>query len=626
MDNREQIKNRMVKTAARLWGHPEDEPVSSFDPLVGLLFTACAVELEKINGEIEASRARLLDRAVQLLSPQALNGALPAHAIMHARSIEQQAMLRLTDQFFLAQRLNAGWESGANKYTDIYFSPTAAFHINDLSIRYLATGHQLFTCRDMVTKEVVAHCLPGKELSPAVLWLGFKGNAASLHHTQCYFDIKNEVSRELFYQHLPQSQWTCGHTTYQTIPGYNKSDISGEQLSIEQILLKKDTNSYKACEQANAYYKNRFITLKEYTISPPTETINAKEYMPAALLQAFDHKDHALLQEKNLCWVKVQFPENIPSTILQDVVCHFNSFPVINRRLYEMSYRMQDILNIIPLPTADTFFDVQEITDQEGVMHNVRHVQKQEKEKLTVVLRHGGVARFDERNAAAITEQLLQLLSDESAAFAVLGREFMAAEMKQLQQIMYKLEQQLHTRNLQRDETPFLVVRPVPSEKVTNLLVSYWSTKGSAANNIKAGSVLQAYKTADGFHHQDIVLLSPSVGGRDKLAPTDRVNAYRSALLSRDRIISMEDIKRFCQLQLGHKAKSIKVEKGVMVSQAVSQGFARTIDVYIGLHRKDYLDAQERSELTWWKDNLVKQLTGRSAGLTPFRVFIEQVV
>ena len=89
-----------MKTAARLWGYPEDETESSFDPLVNVLFSACALELEKISNEIHASRARLLERMVQLLSPEVLCSPLPSHAVMHAKSIDRTAWLEESDQFY----------------------------------------------------------------------------------------------------------------------------------------------------------------------------------------------------------------------------------------------------------------------------------------------------------------------------------------------------------------------------------------------------------------------------------------------------------------------------------------------------------------------------------------------
>jgi hypothetical protein len=271
------------------------------------------------------------------------------------------------------------------------------------------------------------------------------------------------------------------------------------------------------------------------------------------------------------------------------------------------------------------FFDMHEIGDLDGNMYNLRAVQKNAREKLNVILRQGGVGRFDERDAATIIENIIQLLSDESAAFSSLGRDFLAGEMKQLQQIMYKLEQQMISRDLQRESTPFLVVRQTGQKEISNLQITYWSTCGEAGNEIKAGTNLQAYKTSS-LYHSGATLVSPTVGGRDRLSASESITAYKSALLSRDRLISMEDIKMFCRLQMGHKARTVEVVKGVMVPRNVTQGFTRTIDVTIKLNRKDYMDAQEKNQLNYWKESLMLNLSKKSAGLTPFRVFIEQEV
>jgi hypothetical protein len=166
-------------------------------------------------------------------------------------------------------------------------------------------------------------------------------------------------------------------------------------------------------------------------------------------------------------------------------------------------------------------------------------------------------------------------------------------------------------------------VRKQKDEEFNNLTVSYWSTNGEKGNDIKAGTTLQTYKS-DGMTQAHCTLLTTTIGGRSRLSASESITAYKSALLSRDRLISLEDIKIFCRLQLGNTAKHIEVAKGVMVPRQVSQGFTRTIDVTIKLNRKDYMDAQERNQLQYWKDSLVLKLTEKSAGLTPFRVFIEQ--
>ncbi len=608
-----------MKTAARLWGYPEDETESSFDPLVNVLFSACALELEKISNEVHASRARLLERMVQLLSPEVLSGPLPAHAVMHARTVDDGATLIESDQFLCSQKINASYETAGTGYKDLYFAPSASFHINNAAVTYLATGHQLFRYREMISKEVITHCLPEKELEQGVLWIGLTGDRLNLHNTQFYFEIRNEVNKELFYKNLPQARWFYDDQELAALPGYNQENISGELLDIEQLLVRKNTAAWKFKAFVNAYYKPRFITIRH----PQNDRLTGKEGWPAGLSQAFNKNELLSLRAEKVHWLKVQFPENIASSVLQDVVCHINCFPVVNARLHETTYAIRDILNIVPMYTNDIFFDLQEISDLDDNVYNIRTLEKNVHEKLTVILRQGGVGRFDERDASMIIEHIVQLLSDEGAAFSVLGRSFLTGELKQLQQIIYKLEQQMINRDLNREFTPFLVIRKETNEAISNLIIKYWSTCGEKGNDIKAGTSMQVYHTNSPYH-TTCTLVTTTMGGRNRLSASESITAYKSALLSRDRLISLEDIKIFCRLQMGAMARQIQVAKGVMVPRQVSQGFTRTIDVTIRLNRKDYMDAQDKNQLSYWKESLVQQLTERSAGLTPFRVFIEQ--
>ena len=68
-ESREHIRNRMLQNAAKIWGYPETEEASNFDPLVGLLLSVNAAELERLSNEIYHSRNRVMDRIVQLLAP-----------------------------------------------------------------------------------------------------------------------------------------------------------------------------------------------------------------------------------------------------------------------------------------------------------------------------------------------------------------------------------------------------------------------------------------------------------------------------------------------------------------------------------------------------------------------------
>ena len=114
-ESRDHIRARMLKNASRSWGYAETEPESSFDPVVSMLFTSCAIELEKLSGEIQGSRARILERLVQLLSPDAFTGALPAHAVACTTPVEKVLQLSEDEQYYITRKLPAA----ADKEEDI---------------------------------------------------------------------------------------------------------------------------------------------------------------------------------------------------------------------------------------------------------------------------------------------------------------------------------------------------------------------------------------------------------------------------------------------------------------------------------------------------------------------------
>jgi hypothetical protein len=161
-ENRNHIKTRLLKNAARAWGFTETEAENNFDPLVSMLLTACSAELEKISGEIQASRGRVLERLVQLLSPDALTGALPAHAVACSTAIESRFEMTEENQFYCTRKFKGSAESDEQISKDVFFSPTANFQLNKASIRFMAVGETLYRVSNHINKEIIAHADPDR--------------------------------------------------------------------------------------------------------------------------------------------------------------------------------------------------------------------------------------------------------------------------------------------------------------------------------------------------------------------------------------------------------------------------------------------------------------------------------
>ena len=97
MDTKEEIRSRMLRDVARLWGYQDTEmDEKAFDPVVGLLVGACAAEFGKLQQEMGNSRQRILEQLANTLTPDVMMTPTPAHAVLHVRAIEPETLIQPT--------------------------------------------------------------------------------------------------------------------------------------------------------------------------------------------------------------------------------------------------------------------------------------------------------------------------------------------------------------------------------------------------------------------------------------------------------------------------------------------------------------------------------------------------
>ncbi len=577
VETKAHIKDRMLKAASAAWGYSDKIRESDFDPLLALLMEVYAAELERISNEISMSRERVLQKMIQLMAPDVFTAPVPAQAILHAESLEGRVLLQPGEQFFLPR----GPQASADE--DCWFSPAGSYFITDAVVRYMATDQKLIRYNSPAAGETVS--VLNVPLPSNVIWLGVAG--MTLKDAQFYFELDNAA----FYHYLPQAKWWCGDQQLSTKPGFNSPTGDGDELSI--WLQAPHNVSRIATRLANELFRHRFVQMVE----APDE----KGETPEGIR----------LDGENLTWIKLEFPENITASMFTGLQCQVNCFPVINLRLHELTHRLKDWVNFIPLlcEQGQQFFDLHSVIDQDG------------KPFRSVLLRKGGAGRFDERDARTVTEHLLQLLRDESAAFATYNREFMTNEIKQVQQVILRLSRQMEGRDAAADPVPYLEIMAGDAVPNRHLVVEYWSTRGARANLIKSGTMLIAYKNG-GLRQGSIFLITQTQGGRDRLLPHESLPAYKSAVLSKDRILSAEDIRLFCIRETGARARLVEVKKGVMIAQGRQSGYVRTIDVFIRFDHHEYDNMKEHKTLGHWQELLQYKLAERSMAFMPFRVFI----
>lgn len=610
----------MMQSAARFWGLPDTDTDASFDPLVSLLMGACATELEKINGEIENSRSRVLERLVQLLSPEALTGVLPAHAIVYALPAEKSCTINPEDQFYISKRFVPVQDEVQAPPKDIYFSPVGNFMLHKAVVKYKATGNKILPAGLAVTNTQPLVINSDQRLPDNQLWLGIEAKELSLNGLRFYFDTVQQSPKKLFFEQLPKADWYVQEVKIDHYSGYPVNKTLENYFDIEAVLNRDISATEKTDKHIHQFYIHQFITLNDQGNKIGKNF--KKSVLPAAITNVFTEQELKGINANELYWICIDFPENISSSLLEEIVISTNCFPVVNRHLYDINYRLREYINIIPLQSEEAFFDLYTITDQQGRLLHLKNGKEGDEDDFSILLRYGGVGRFDNREAAEIVDKLIHLLREETAAFSVLGNDFLQNELTGLQQTINKLEQQIYFKQLLKGNTPYLIINNNQSDGSKTIYIKFWSSDGASANLIKAGTPLSVYSSSQ-FESGTAKLVTTSQGGRNKLNDSEKVLAYKSALLSKQKLITNEDIAAFCRMRLALIDANVEIKKGFTVLPGQVHGLIRTLDVHILLNQKDNNSLLEKGTTDFWQKDLETAIVQHSNFFIPVRVFIK---
>lgn len=609
---RDKVKQRLVKTAAELWDYDEAE-LENLDPLVDLLFGACAVQFEKTARELHQSKTRVLRQLANLLLPKALTIPNPAHAVVHVRPVESSQIITTQEQFITSQEVVNPDNLAKPDKKDVYFSPALNTTLVDGDVRYLAYGQKLVHTAGVLTREVVLSATSGASPLPTQsLWLGVELPTRLSSDTEIafYFDWKNQPDATYYRSLLPSTQWLVngqplrirsGYAPVETTRAVEPTEWQDQLPNVSEVLEKQAQQSYQAS----------FITV-ENLIGLSNKT------MPAIFSSVFDAEGLADVP-KNLTWIEVRFPQLMPADVLANTICAINCFPVINRRLIRSNrpYRIGKLLNIIPLATEDYFLAMRKVTtDQGAVYRNVPFQRFKSLEPNTYAVREEGVSRFDQRNATEFSNHLLDLIRDENAAFEALGGSRVIQDVKAIKQLIARLERQVAASTKSSDVHHYLTLN---AERDENVWVEFWSTLGTTANRIASGTKLQPYQNTD-YQANDLILVTPSYGGRDKPTDTEKIHSFRSALLSRDRLVTEEDMRAACYARLGDLIDSVRFSKGVRVLSRSNQALERTLDITIRLKNKTKMS---EAELDSTERDLQQFIHQRSSTVLPIQVILQ---
>lgn len=609
--SKEAIATRMFRNAARNWGY-SDTDINNFDPLVKLLIEACAVELYRIDSEMVNLQRNMTERLAELLIPEVYKEPRPTHAILHASSYDASIDITVESQFLYQKKVASVQNGPLDKIIDVFLSPAGRYKVINGDILYIAANNSVKNVQKRAEENNI-QTQYGNRFPLNTVWLGIEVDTSEkidLTNVSFFFDIKNFSNKQNLYRGLRFVKCYLNNEEIKMKAGLSRSNVMQQEnnfaSNFEELYLNERIE-----KEVSEIYNDQFLRF------PDTEELSNvdlkllslypeqfKSYIDARELDKF---------EKKLLWVKFEFPPDFDAQILEEIIISINCFPVINRQMNELNYRLSEYFNIVPLLSKDQFLSIHHVEgsanqEQKGYVF-YPYESYIDGKKGTYTVRGNNLQRFDERNANELLEYLVEILRDESRAFTAFGQDFLNNTIKVLNQNIETIAKKLNQNTSQLNSSPsYLLINPIADGDVVT--IQYWTSIGEIANGIRVGSEVILYEGSN-FKKERLVLMTQTSGGKDKLKKHEVLRSFKSVLLSRNRIVTPMDIKYFCLSYLQDKAEDVEVEKGMAMSSEPNKGIIPVVDVKIKMRNQQVaIDAQEIEQT---KRELVKLLEEKSA-------------
>lgn len=580
--SKEAIKARMLQNATKLWGLKN---IQSLDPFVKLLFDAFSTEIFKANNEIQSINGRILEKLSRLLTPTKYAHPNPAHGIAFSFPDEDREMMMEHSEFFLKKQLNSLLKNQSDKQLEISFTPVDSVELIKAQTSIIIVGNTVYSVDEQLNK------IPIYRL---------EANVDDYRTVKIGIDL-TEYSSEMFPEKIAIF---CSNPTYENVDFvyrllphvkvYHNNiplEVSSGLTYVENAatsgfekIFEEQSIKQKIKEDIKNTYKEKFI---EVSGIYPSMLKKIEPGLPADLDDGSPVWEP--FREKKILWLNFEFPPQFTAEILENFLMILNAFPIYNRGWKKTEYALDIMGNNIPLETNDEefFLYIDEVIDGLGKKYlEIPFTPSGDLQTDLYTLRKGGMERFTNRNATDLMAHVMELLRDEVAAFSIINRDKVKDVLGEISEKMKGLMKKVEIANKElREDVNYVIIEP--TESAAHTFASFWVTHCGLANSIRPGTEFNSQKRS-----QSLILLTETAGGAEEQKQSDTILAYKYALTTKDKIISVEDVKNYCKMTLKGSLKKINVTRGTMISDKPREGFIRTVDIHIVVQDYGYLGSK----------------------------------
>jgi hypothetical protein len=465
----------------------------------------------------------------------------------------------------------------------------------------------------------------GSYANVSKLLLGFEAPKpiTTFDNVLFYFNLLGENNQMLFLQALYEGQWKINGQIIKKFRGFSReSDAVETQSELESTML----------YQVDQLYKPYFFTTEEYPVHASFRR-NISEVIITWLREnhtstpGLEQQAHALpMVEDNFFWLEIQLPYPVRVFELEkNFRCATNIFPVINRKLNIKddadTFLNRPLLDVVSISPEKPFLGVHKVENLQNkeVLQSLPFNQLKRSRGPAYSIRYGGVGRIDNFNAWNRFSYLLGLFREEHQYRQVLERIGSKVSIEELHLMIG--ERILQDEPAQKEQEGSIYFFLYPGNSIKNGIrarIAYWTTDGSKANLIASGKALVCSPPDPSLRKEDLMLVTSPTGGKDAPSETEYYSLLRNHLLKRDKIVTGDDVKRFCFNYLGKSLIGVNIEPGVQVDPRPEGGIMRVSQVI--------LQVENMADPLWLNTcrELEYLLIEKSNGVVPYVVKLKE--
>ena len=585
------IKERLKRRAMGLWGIDDMDKI---DPIIEMLLDVFAYELARVNDEIKISDGKLLERLARILVDDKWSLPSPAHALLKMVPIENELEVHRKSQFY-----HPKMEEGRIK--DIFFTPLKSHKLLSAHVRCIAFGEQLIIRDEDAVVEFTVDSLKDKRTDDYTVWAGIKIDKKLLD-PQTKLPICLLLKDSILDSHLRTVQ---------------VHDSKGTPLKVQNMVDSEDASEKEHySEMINRFYQNYLYEIDIEEAEKEQKSISAQ------FSEIFDPVDLEDFDEK-LFWIKLTLPVTFDRSELEKLEVTLNVFPIVNRKFVYKQHTIARNGRLVSLPTDleghDFFLNLENLQDDNGVVFSPVLDSDINDLSGTYSLYFGNTDRFDQRNAKGSLDRMIQTVREEGSAFSAIGYDLLNAHLEDLSEKIDVLEKKVNTsyKNIVGSlEKQYLVTEPF--ENTTSFECEFWKTNANAANGISEQTNLSQYQNVE-VQSNTISLQTETVGGIIRTTTKEKINSLRSGIITRERIVSKEDIKAFVKAMIGSTLESVDVRAGVAISPKKKEGLMRTTHVTVKFSSQHTMNVENKKRMAHF---IQSELEHRSVQSIPYQVEI----